>query len=449
MRRLLHIARRSASNRTYAEAYSNLGNALREQGSLDEAVAAYRQAIRIKPDLAAAYSNLGAALKERGSLDEAVAACRQAICIKPDFAEAHSNLGNALMERGNLDEAVAAYGEAIRIKPDYAEAYSNLGNALKERGSLDEAVAAYREAIRIKPDYAEAHSNLIMCLHYSSSVGNIDVHTEALEFGRRYDAGVGNFPHNNVRDPHRRLRIGYVSADFKRHPVGYFLSSVLSAHDHAVTEIYCYSNQVTDDDMSVRLRACADQWRSISRMADTDVAAVIYRDAIDILVDLSGHTGRNRLTMFALRPAPVQVSWLGYFGTTGLSSIDYILADRFIVPEGEQMYFTEAVWRLPGCYLCYTPYDLRRESRFAAGLERRQRHLRLLQQPRQDHGRHGARMGDHSAEARWLALVSQNQELGRSGGGQNAGRSVRRPWDCSGSTNLGGTLTIGRGDECV
>ena len=169
---------------------------------------------------------------------------------------------------------------------------------------------------------------------------------------------LGTSTHNNVRDPHRRLRIGYVSADFKRHPVGYFLSAVLSAHDHAVTEIYCYSNQVTDDDMSVRLRACADQWRSISRMADTDVAALICRDAIDILVDLSGHTGGNRLTMFALRPAPVQVSWLGYFGTTGLSSIDYILADRFIVPEGEQKYFTEAVWRLPGCYLCYTPYDL-------------------------------------------------------------------------------------------
>lgn len=107
--------------------------------------------------------------------------------------------------------------------------------------------------------------------------------------------------------------------------------------------------------MSVRLRACADQWRCISRMTDTDVAALIHRDAIDILVDLSGHTAGNRLTMFALRPAPVQVSWLGYFGTTGLSSIDYILADRFIVPEGEQKYFTEAVWRLPGCYLCYTP----------------------------------------------------------------------------------------------
>ena len=342
----------------YAEAYSNLGNALKDRGSLDEAAAAYRQAIRIKPDYAEAYSNLGAALYEQGRLDQAVAAYRQAIRIKPDYAEAYSNLGNALKERGTLDEAVAAHRQAIRIKPEFAGAYSNLGTALNDQGKLEEAIASYRQAIRIKPDFAEAYSNLMMCLHYSSSVANTDLHTEALAFERQFDTKVGNLPHNNVRDSHRRLRIGYVSADFKHHPVGYFLSSVLSAHDPAVTEIYCYSNQVTDDDMSVRLRACADQWRCISRMTDTDVAALIHRDAIDILVDLSGHTAGNRLTMFALRPAPVQVSWLGYFGTTGLSSIDYILADRFIVPEGEQKYFTEAVWRLPGCYLCYTPYDL-------------------------------------------------------------------------------------------
>ena len=342
----------------YAEAHSNLGNVLREQGSLDEAVAACRQAISIKPDYAAAYSNLGNALTERGSFDDAVAAYHQAINIKPDFAEAHSNLGVALNEKGEAEAAVAACRQAIRINPDYAEAHSHLGNALKEGGRLDEAVAAYRQAIRIKPELTAVHSNLMMCLHYSSSVGNTDVHAEALEFGRRYAAGIANLPHNNVRDPHRRLRIGYVSADFKRHPVGYFLSSVLSATDHAVTEIYCYSNQVTDDDMSVRLRACAHQWRCISSLSDKDAAALIYRDAIDILVDLSGHTGRNRLTMFALRPAPVQVSWLGYFGTTGLSSIDYVLADGFVVPEGEQKYFTEAVWRLPGCYLCYAPHDL-------------------------------------------------------------------------------------------
>jgi protein O-GlcNAc transferase len=342
----------------YVEAYSNLGNALKDRGSLDGAVVAYCRAISIKPDYAEAYSNLGAALYEQGRLDQAVAAYRQAIRIKPDYAEAYSNLGNALKERGTLDEAVAAHRQAIRIKPEFAGAYSNLGTALNDQGKLEEAIASYRQAIRIKPDFAEAYSNLMMCLHYSSSVANTDLHTEALAFERRFDTKVGNLPHNNVRDSHRRLRIGYVSADFKHHPVGYFLSSVLSAHDPAVTEIYCYSNQVTDDDMSVRLRACADQWRCISRMTDTDVAALIHRDAIDILVDLSGHTAGNRLTMFALRPAPVQVSWLGYFGTTGLSSIDYILADRFIVPEGEQKYFTEAVWRLPGCYLCYTPYDL-------------------------------------------------------------------------------------------
>ena len=145
---------------------------------------------------------------------------------------------HALKEQGKLDEAVAAYRQAIRIKPDLCRGALQPWRRAEEQGKLDEAVAAYRQAISIKPDSAEANSNLIMCLHYCSSVGDADVHAEALEFGGRYDAGVGNFPNNNVRDPHRRLRIGYVSADFRHHPVGYFRPVCCQRHDHAVTDIY-------------------------------------------------------------------------------------------------------------------------------------------------------------------------------------------------------------------
>ena len=197
--------------------------------------------------------------------------------------------------------------------------------------------------------------------------------------------------------------------------------------------------------MTVRLRACADQWRSISSVPDIDAAALIRRDAIDILVDLSGHTGGNRLTMFALRPAPVQVSWLGYFGTTGLSSIDYILADGFVVPEGEQKYFTEAVWHLPGSYLCYAPHDF---------------DVRVALPPALNDG--NVTFGCFNNRAKitantvsiWASILRRldgsrlflkNKSLADTVVGRNAGRRVRCPWDCSGPADLGGTLTIGRG----
>jgi protein O-GlcNAc transferase len=376
----------------YAEAHSNLGNALRDQGKLDEAVAAFRQAIHIKPDYADAYCNLASALFDQGKLEEAFAACRQAIRvepifaeahytlamvlygqgkpddaivsygeairIKPDYAEAHSNLGNALMQRGKLNDAVASYCRAIRIKPDCATFHHNLGNALLECGKVDEAVAAFRQAIHIKPDCLEAICDLLLCSQYSSQTSNADLLAAARQFGDRFDRRRENVLHENVPDSKRRLRIGYVSGDFGNHPVGYFLARVLPAHNSANVEVFCYCNRPTADGMTSRLRASTNHWRSIVSMPDADAATLIRRDGIDILVDLSGHTGNNRLPLFALRPAPVQVTWLGYFGTTGLHSMDYILADRFVVPEGMEQYFTETVWRLPGSYLCYAPHDV-------------------------------------------------------------------------------------------
>jgi predicted O-linked N-acetylglucosamine transferase (SPINDLY family) len=376
----------------YAEAYCNLGNALRSCDKPEEAAAAYRQAIGIRPGYAEAHAYLGAALQELGRIEEAVAACRRAIGLRPDLAEAHCNLGNALRDQGKyreaaaayrrsiglwpdyfvahanlgnvlrdqglLTEAVGAYRQAIAVKPDFALAHCNLGNALQDQGRLDEAMAAFRRAIDIDPDYAPAHSNLLMCMHYASSVSATDLHAEALAFGRRHDAASTDASFDNVPDADRRLRIGYVSADFRNHPVGYFLARVLAARDPAAAEIICYAHQPTDDAMTARLRGHADQWRSIIGMSDADAAAMIRRDAIDILVDLGGHTANNRLTLLALRPAPVQATWLGYFDTTGLSAIDYILADRFVAPPGEEDRFSETVWRLPEIYLCYAPHEV-------------------------------------------------------------------------------------------
>ncbi len=340
----------------FAEAYSNLGNALKALGRLDEAVAAYNSAIRIKPELAEAHSNLGVALYDLGHLDEAAAAYRAALRIRPDYAEAYYNLGNALYDWARLIDAVAAHTTALRLKPDYAEAYCNRGNALKDLGRLDEAVASYTAAIGIKPDYADAHSNLLLCVHYLPGFRGRNI----LEIARRFADQVGTKFVPVLRcspDPDRRLRIGYVSGDFGRHPVGYFLSRVLANHDRVAVEIFCYSTSARADDMTTQLQSMADHWRSLVGWSDQAAADLVAGDGIDILVDLSGHTALNRLPMFARKPAPIQVSWLGYFGTTGLTAMDYVLADRFVAPEDAARDFTESIWHLPDSYLCFCPPD--------------------------------------------------------------------------------------------
>ena len=351
------IARPITVKPGHAEAHANLGAALQEQGKSEEAVAACRRAIALRPDYAEGHANLGNALRDLGRYREAIAAYRRAIALRPDHAAAWSNLGHALREQGRLSEAVEACRQATILAPDFVLAQSNLGNALQDQGRLDDAAATFRHAMAIDPNNDAAHSNLLMCLHYATAPSRAALFEEAVAFGRRH---AGRAMPGMARGPRdgQPLRIGYVSADFRNHPVGYFLARVLAAHDPAAVEVYCYANHHAEDAMTARLRASASQWRGIADLADTDAAALIRRDGIDILVDLAGHTAGNRPSLFALRPAPVQATWLGYFDTTGLPEIDYILADRFVAPDGEDQFFTETVWRLPDIYLCYEPHGI-------------------------------------------------------------------------------------------
>ena len=342
----------------YAEAHSNLGDALRALGEVEEAITAYRQAIAIRPDLAETLSHLGVALADQGKFDEAIATYRWAIAIKPGCAEAHSNLGNALREQGKVEEAAAAHRQAIAIRPDLAEAYLNLGVALCDQGKLDNAVAACRQAIAIRPDFAEAHNNLLMELNYIAGVSNADLLETARKFGETFDQPSAKAVAPTDLNCDRRLRIGYVSGDLRYHPVGYFLARVLPAHDRRSVEVFCYTNSAVVDAMTARLRATSDHWRSIVGMSDADAASLIRRDGVDILIDLSGHTNKNRLPLFALRPAPVQASWLGYFGTTGLAAMDYVLMDAVSTPPGEERWYSEAVVRLPYGRFCYEPPEI-------------------------------------------------------------------------------------------
>jgi len=339
----------------YAEAHYNLGNALSGQRKLDEAIAAYRQAIRIDPDLASAHSNLGNALTAQSKLDEAIAAYRQAIRIKPDFAKAHSNLGNALAGQGKLDEAVAAYRQAIRIKSDYAEVYSNLGNALTAQGKLDEAIAAHRQAIRIKSDYVEAFSNMLLCLNYDDKLTNDHLFAAHREWDERYGQRAPTFTtYDNDRDATRRLRVGYLSPDFRQHSVAYFVEPLLRGHDRQKVEVFCYAEVTWPDAVTTRLQGLADHWLVTVGLSDQRLAERIRSDGIDILVDVAGHTARNRLLVFARKPAPVQVTWLGYPNTTGLNAIDYRLVDAVTDPAGEaDAWASETLVRLEDGFLCY------------------------------------------------------------------------------------------------
>ncbi len=341
----------------FAEAHYNLGIQLSDQGLIEDAITSYRNALVCNPQYAEAHNNLGNALLGQGQEEEAVACYRRALDIKPDYAAAHNNLGNACKAQGRLEEAIECYQRALALTSDYAEAHVNLGNALCEQGSIEEALACYRRALTIKPHFAEAHSNLLLALHYhpvEDPALLFDLHRE---WNDKYAKSLAAMiaPHPNRCGTDRPLRIGYVSADFRRHPVGYFLKPVLAAHDRSRFELFCYSMVGKEDDFTAEIQASAGTWRNITGMSDENVAATIRNDGIDILVDLSGHTAGNRLLVFAGKPAPIQVAWIGYVDTTGLDTMDYLLADDFVSPPEGAQSFTEQLVKLPGSYLCYEP----------------------------------------------------------------------------------------------
>jgi protein O-GlcNAc transferase len=341
-----------------ALAHTNLGNVLRQQGDLDAAVASFREAVRLRPHLAEASNNLGSVLHQQGRLQEAEVHLRRARVLKPDSAEIAFNLGLLLSKLDDLEESIACNREAVRLKPNYAEAHANLANGLVERGELDEAIAAYRVALQLKPDAANIHSNLVRVLHYHPGYDQRAIWEECRHWSSRHAEPLARHirPHTNAPDPERRLRIGYVSPDFREHVDSFFTIPLLSNQDHHEFEIFCYADVAHPDRLTERLRGYADAWRSISGLSDQQAADWVRQDRIDILVDLKMHTADNRLLLFARKPAPVQASWLGYPGTTGLSAIDYRLTDPYLDPPGLfDALSSEEPLRLPDTFWCYDP----------------------------------------------------------------------------------------------
>jgi len=343
----------------FAEAHANLGNILRNLGRLDDAVMSYRRALEIRPSFAEAHYNLGNALNDLSQPADAAASFRRAAELRPDFAEAHSNLGNALQDLGRLDEAVLSYWRALEINHDYQEAYFNLGSALQDLGQFDAAAESYRRALEINPDFGVAQSNLLFMHNYIAGQDSQTLLSEATGFGELAARRARPFTAwSNVPAADRCLRVGFVSGDLRNHPVGYFAEGVLASLSQEASgrlELFAYPTHVCGDAVAERIRASCSGWRSLVGVSDESAAQLIREDTIDILIDLSGHTAHNRLPLFAWKPAPVQASWLGYFATTGIAAIDYLIADPWTLPESEEANFTEKIWRLPETRLCFTP----------------------------------------------------------------------------------------------
>jgi predicted O-linked N-acetylglucosamine transferase (SPINDLY family) len=285
---------------------------------------------------------------------------RQALALKPDFAEAYMSLGTALQAQGKLTEAISAHRQALVLKPDYVDAQNELGGTLLNFGNLPEAIATFRRALALNPDAVGAHSNLLFCLHYEADIDLDALFAEHQRWGEQHAQPLAASirAHTNVPDPERALRVGYVSPDFRQHSVAFFMEPVLRAHDHKALEVICYANvkRADVDGVTERLKGLGHGWCDIANMRDEDVAERIRADGVDILVDLTGHTDRNRLMVFARKPAPVQVTYLGYPDTIGLSAMDYRLTDAWADPPGQtERFHTEELLRLPGGFLRYRP----------------------------------------------------------------------------------------------
>ncbi len=379
-----------ANQPTNASLHFNLACALQNGGRQGDAIAHYLAALQLQPTLVSAANNLANAFMGMGRQDDAATYFRLALASDPNHANALTCLGGLLLDTGQdaealdlLERAVARYPQnfnarvllvqacdraerrdeadrhlaaAAELKPDDANVRNNIGTRLLSAGQAADAVREMERAVALDPAAAMLHSNLVLSRLYLPNLSAADHLAEARLWNERHGKPrLGRLPApTNTREPNRALRVGYVSADFYRHPVGFFMNGPLARHDRAKFKIYCYSSG-RPDAYTEQLRHQGDIWRDVRRASDDDLARTIRADGIDILVDLAGHTAANRLTVFAMRTAPVQIVGGGHTGTTGLDAADYLISDPFETPEGYERFYSEKLLRMPHDYVCYTP----------------------------------------------------------------------------------------------
>ena len=371
------------------EVHFNLGEALRFANRNDEAMAEYRRAIELRPAWAEAHSALGIALAIKDDLEAAAGEFERAIELKPDLISALNNLGNVRIEQERLDDAVAAYRRAIELQPNYSEALLNLGGVYTQQnrsadatacyekvialrpsdplphlrigmirrniGDVEGAMAAMRRALQIAPNFAWAHSTLLFTLNLDDALTPEQIFQEHRQFAARHEA-----PLKATRPPPRKqrgkIRVGYVSPNFRQHSVASFLEPAIKGLDRERFEVSCYAAVRGGDAVTARMKTWGDQWKHIHRVPTDDVAKMIRDDQIDLLIDLAGHTSHDSMQLFARRPALVQATWLGYPNTTGLDAMDYRITDAHADPPGTaESLHIEKLLRLENCFLCFTP----------------------------------------------------------------------------------------------
>jgi protein O-GlcNAc transferase len=344
----------------FAPAWNNLGNLLNASGEIDAAIDVYRRCLGLKPDHVEAHYNLGTALRSQGNWEESAAELRQALSLRPNYPDACNNLGLALGELDRLDEAIATYRQGLALQPDHIGLNSNLGAAMRTAGQIPEAIAAFRKASARHSD-SRAASNLLYTLLHDPSYEPAALAEDHRQWNRIYALSLRAeiFAHDNDRSPDRQLRIGYVSPDLGNHVVGRFVAPLLANHNHGDFEIFCYHDAAGSDPVAEQNRLHADRWRVVARESDRKIAQLIRDDHIDILVDLAMHTSNNRLLVFARKPAPVQVSYLAYPGSTGLETMHWRLTDPYLEPtasssgpQREQAGLEKPFW-LPHTFWCY------------------------------------------------------------------------------------------------
>jgi predicted O-linked N-acetylglucosamine transferase (SPINDLY family) len=340
------------------EAHQYLGIALRQCGRLADAITHLQQAVSLAPDYFDARLNLGNALSESNQRDAALVQYRQAIALNPRSAVAHNNLGNMHLASHRPAQAMEAYRNALALDARYASAHANLGAALRDLGEFDAAIASLRSAVSLAPDRLDFWSNLLFALCSSDEATAEAIHAEHAAFGARFAQRMPPLPGApSASRREGRMRIGYVSADFRDHAVARFLGPLFAAHDRTRFEIFCYCNQLRGDAVTERVCGHAEHFVTVRALNDRALAERVRQDGIDVLVDLGGHTADNRLGAFFLRAAPVQVTWLGYLGETGVPTMDFRLTDVHAdPPHSVERPHTEALWRLPRTLWCYEPY---------------------------------------------------------------------------------------------
>ena len=345
-------------NPNLINAYNYLGRAFNQKKQFNEAIAFFQKAIQINPTDPTAYINLGILLQNMNQHEKAIECFRAALRFIPNLYQAYDYLGLLLTMDDNIEEAVKCYQSSLVINPNSEMALANLGNLIARQGKLNEAVNYYQRALQINPNNCIAHEAFLCNLSYNAAYNEQTIFSEHFRWAKKFAEPLSSciVPYNNERISSRKLRIGYVSADFKRHPVANFFEPILAAHNRNYFEVFCYSNVGLCDDISERIKHFTDQWRDISKASDYKAAEAIRKDSIDILIDLSGHTTGNRILLFARKPAPVQVTWIGYLPTTGLSTIDYKIVDNYTDPPGmTDRFYAEKLMRLPESFVCYLP----------------------------------------------------------------------------------------------